>query len=165
VYIHLYTSEIMSNIILQYNGNISKEITISILQIIDNYKEEKRLKKKLYNILVESLQNLDNHSLFKDISFILEKSKDSYTITTKNYINNIEVESLKSKIDYINSLNEEELKSLYKSDLGKGEYSKKGGAGLGLIDIKRKSNSNLIYNFEEVGPEIQIFQLTININL
>ncbi|MFI5150853.1 MAG: DUF6272 family protein, partial [Bacteroidia bacterium] len=54
-----------NNIMLSFKGDITSELLTSILQImeskLDNMQEEPKIKKKVYNVLVECLQNLYHH--------------------------------------------------------------------------------------------------------
>ena len=54
---------------------------------------------------------------------------------------------MKKSIDNINSLNKDDLNALYKKQIREGTLSEKGGAGLGLIDIARKTGRQLDYQF------------------
>ena len=73
------------------------------------------------------------------------------------------MEDVTSKIDYINSLNRDELKAYYKEILNNGELSEKGGGGLGLIDIAKKSRNKLQYSFREIDEDYSFFTLTVKI--
>ena len=54
-----------NNILLSFKGDITSALLTSILQIMenkmDNMNEEPKTKKKVYNVLVECLQNLYHH--------------------------------------------------------------------------------------------------------
>jgi hypothetical protein len=43
------------------------------------------------------------------------------------------------------------------------KISEKGGAGLGLIDIAKKTGSKLSYQFKELNDEVSFFILTSTI--
>jgi hypothetical protein len=66
------------------------------------------------------------------------KNENEYKITTGNVIESDHINELNESLSKINTLNKVELDKLYKTQLKEGELSKKGGAGLGFIDIKRK---------------------------
>ena len=146
--------------ILEWRGPISKAVTLSILQLVENTSINSKCKKKLYNVLLENLQNLDNHSSEGDVVVKIQKVQNSYIIVTENYIESAKAIELGTKIDHINSLNESELREFNRQILNNGEFSTKGGAGLGLIDIRRKSQNKLKYQFREDNTK---FQLTITI--
>jgi hypothetical protein len=95
---------------------------------------------------------------------MIGKSEDGYKIITGNYILNENVSGLKKRIDEINALTKEELKEYYKQVLTNGEMSLKGGGGLGIIDIARKSGEKLEYEFLPITDNISFFILNIKIN-
>jgi hypothetical protein len=70
---------------------------------------------------------------------------------------------LQSRIEDINSLSPEGLKERYKQVLNNGNISNKGGAGLGIIDIARKSGSKLEYKFNHHNDSLSFFSLTVRI--
>ena len=62
---NIYNKMDKNNILLSFKGDITSELLTSILQImeskLDNLQEEPKIKKKVYNVLVECLQNLYHH--------------------------------------------------------------------------------------------------------
>jgi hypothetical protein len=172
--LHKVLSE--KNIILVYEGEFTQEITKSVLSMaeknMETMNEEMGIKKKVFNVMVECLQNICKHSEeFGDIReefntaiFAIGKQANSYSITSGNVIFNKNIDSLKIKLDKINSLDKDGLKELYKSTLSSSELSDKGGAGLGFIDMARKSGQKLIYNFEKINDEISFFSLQSTIS-
>lgn len=168
-----------NNILLSFKGNISSELLTSILQIIEskmeNLQEEPKVKKKVYNVLVECLQNLYHHldddinetdssDIPKSAIFMIGKVNNQYSIVTGNYIHNKNVDFLKKRLDEINLMSKEELKDFYKTILNNGEMSDKGGGGLGMIDIARKSGQKLNYNFVPVDGKSHFFSLNVKIS-
>jgi Na+/phosphate symporter len=59
---NIYDNMDRNNILLSFKGDITSELLTSILQIMenkmDNMQEDSKTKKKVYNVLVECLQNL-----------------------------------------------------------------------------------------------------------
>jgi hypothetical protein len=172
----IYDKMERNNILLSFKGDITSELLTSILQIMenkmDNMQEEPKMKRKVYNVLVECLQNLYHH--MDDVSemdtdknrsaiFMIGKISNVYTIFTGNYIANENIHGLKSRLDEVNSLTKEELKEHYKKVLNNGEMSMKGGGGLGMIDIARKTGEKLDYNFLEIDNKVSFFTLNIKV--
>jgi hypothetical protein len=56
------------------------------------------------------------------------------------------------------------LKILYKIILNNEEFSQKGGGGLGLIDIARKTGNKLIADFYKCNTDYFFFSLEIVIS-
>ncbi len=165
------------NIMLSFKGEVTSDLLTSILQIMESkmevLDESPKIKKKVYNILVECLQNLYHHideddtltaANEKSALFMIRKSDEGdYSIMTGNYIANENVNHLKGKLDKINSMDKEELKDYYKEVLNNGEMSAKGGGGLGMIDIARKSGRKLDYSFVNIDTKFSFFSLIVNI--
>jgi len=62
---NIYEKMEKNNILLSFKGDITSDLLTSILQIMENkmdyMQEEPKMKKKVYNVLVECLQNLYHH--------------------------------------------------------------------------------------------------------
>src|ERR1700749_2922461 len=166
-----------NNILLSFKGDITSDLLTSILQIMEskmeNLQEEPKMKKKVYNVLVECLQNLYHH--LDEISeadvdrgrsaiFMIGKLDGKYSIITGNYILNENINGLRNRLDEVNSLSKDELKEYYKKVLNNGEMSMKGGGGLGMIDIARKTGEKLEYNFLEIDNKVSFFTLNIKVS-
>ncbi|MFB6307051.1 MAG: SiaB family protein kinase [Flavobacteriales bacterium] len=167
-----------NKIMLSFKGEVTSELLTSILQImerkLDDVEEQKKMRKKVFNILVECLQNLYHHidSLDEEkvkekdprsAIFMIAKDENTYKIITGNFIQNENVDELKERLEKINSMDKEELKNYYKTVLHDGELSDKGGGGLGMIDIARKSGEKLEYDFMPLNDKNSFFSLNINI--
>ena len=166
-----------NNIMLSFKGDITSDLLTSILQImeakLDNFQEEPKVKKKVYNVLVECLQNLYHHmdeialgqeEKIRSAIFMIGKIDGQYNIITGNYIKNENIQGLKKLLEDINILTKEELKEYYKEVLNNGEMSLKGGGGLGMIDIARKTGGKLNFDFTPVDVKYSFFSLNINIS-
>jgi hypothetical protein len=70
---------------------------------------------------------------------------------------------ISDRINQINSLSKEELKALYKLILNNEEFSEKGGGGLGMIDMARKTGTKMEYEFLPVNEKLLFYVLKINI--
>ncbi|MCX8081200.1 MAG: SiaB family protein kinase [Bacteroidia bacterium] len=176
----IYSRMEKNNILLSFKGDITSDLLTSILQIMeskmDSMNEEPKLKKKVYNVLVECLQNLYHHMEEYDNEFdqnnrsaifMIGKKKEEigYEIYTGNYILNENIKSVKERLDKVNSLSKDQLKEYYLSVLNNGEISEKGGGGLGMIEIARKSGEKINYNFLQINNKISFFTLQINVTL
>ena len=167
-----------NEIMLSFKGNVTSDLLNSILFImeakLDNMDEQPKVKRKVYNVLVECLQNLYHHrdeakainiegEQGKEAVFMIGKTNDQFSIMTGNYLLSEKVDNLKGKLDNINSLSKEDLRDLYRDILNNNSYSDKGGGGLGIIDMARKSGGKLNYHFIKVNNEYSFFSLFIKI--
>ncbi len=164
------------DIILFYKGNVDSDVINHILDTVEDkmvsISEQPKLRKKVYNVLVESLQNLYHHvdrvpDEFEDQTsekfglLVVKKVNGGYKITTGNFINTANIEKLEEKIKRINRSSHEEIKELYKFILNHQRISAKGGGGLGLVDIVRKTGNKLVYEFKKYNEKYSFFYLNI----
>ncbi len=162
-------------IILYYKGNVDSDIINHALDTVEDkmveVNEHSRLRKKVYNVLVESLQNLYHHvdrvpEGFEDQSeryglLLVKKLDEGYKIITGNFVHAANIEKLEEKIKRINRSSHEEIKELYKFILNHQRISEKGGGGLGLVDIARKTGHRLEYKFDQYNDNYSFFYLDI----
>ena len=129
--------------------------------------EESRIKKKVFLVLIELLQNVSKHALLlngiRDGIFIIGKKDHFYQITAGNLVENSSVNSLETRIKNMNALDSHALATLYKTALLEGGVSDTGGAGAGLIDIARGSSGKMDYSFIPYNDRLTFYLLTVNI--
>ncbi len=167
------------DVLIAYKGSVSSELISNVLEVVearmDDYSEASKTRKKVYNVLVESLQNLYHHidisspALQKDFDekfgiLVVSRIDSKYKISTGNFIETKNVDQLKSRLDKINSMNPEELKDMYKFILNHQRLSEKGGGGLGLVDIARKTGNPLDYSFHKYDGQYSFFNLDVYID-
>jgi hypothetical protein len=167
----LHRTMLKQNLILVYEGEFTQEITKSVLAMaernMDAFGEESGIKRKVFNVMVECLQNICKHAEGFDVEmyghnsaiFMIGKHKDEYVITSGNAIANDRVSDMTRKLEQINALDKDGLKELYKEVIKNGSLSDKGGAGLGFIDMARKSGQKLSYDFEPINDHLSFFSL------
>lgn len=158
-----------NNILLSFKGDITSELVTSILQImeakLDSMNEEKNLKKKVFYVLVECLQNLHHHSEEEGSNsamFAICKKENKYVIITGNVITKENVAGLDARLKELNTLTPKQLKDRQMSVLENGTLSKKGGGGLGMIEIARKTGK-LIYEFMPIDDKQSFFSMTVTL--
>lgn len=162
--------------ILSFKGRVTSDVINKVLENVEKKlveaDEDGKIRKKVYNVLVESLQNLFHHvediphetigvNESKFCIIAVNRKNDGYIVTTGNFITSARIKPLKDKIDKINSLSQDELKDMYKFILNHQKLTAKGGGGLGLVDIARKTGHKLEYNFYNVNNEYYFFSLDI----
>jgi len=163
------------NIILTFKGAFSQEILVEIGDLLKKKFEVSKQIKKIFAVFVELSQNimhysaevetiaLDNKKLGVGIIIFTEDQKYFY-ITSGNLIKKNVGDRIKPKIDKVNTMNDEELKNYYSEQrrLPQEEGSK--GAGLGFIDIARKSSGKIEYNIKELNDEHSFLILSVKFN-
>ncbi len=160
----LYDSFRSADLSYVYHGLFTQKITDLIILLaeinMNRSGESAKIKKRVFSIMVESLQNITRHQDTTDEYhgfFAIEQKDGNYFVTTVNLIYNKNISHVESLLKKIKSLTPEELKIYYKSVLLENEISEKGGAGLGLIEIARKSNNKVSYHFHRINDEYSYF--------
>jgi hypothetical protein len=164
-------------ITLVYEGEITHQITKAFTSLTESNmakeSEANSVQKKVFHVMVECLQNISKHAdsfgsddfLFAGRGiFMVSKGKDDYHVTTGNVIENDKIVELTEMLDHINSLDREGLKELYKNQMKEGRLSEKGGAGLGFIDIARKTGNKLEFHFLPIDESSSFFLLTSSVS-
>ena len=161
--------------VLYYKGNVDSDTITKALDLVERKlfatREAPRLRKKVYNVLVESLQNLYHHSdrvpkgyhAAKPDRFglvVMEKLGRGYRITTCNFVDAVRVKELEEKLTRINRSTPEEIKEQYKDILNHQEITAKGLGGLGLLDIARKTGHRIDFRFKKYDNLNTAFRLS-----
>ncbi len=151
-----------------YRGTFTQSITDNILALTESnladQQENSQIKKRVFFIMVECLQNVTRHQEAANSSqlsepglFAIQRKGQRYFITTGNIIQNSSIEMVRKMLDKVNSLDKEELKKYHREILESGKLSEKGGAGLGLIEMVRKSGNKLSYEFKKLDENHSYF--------
>jgi hypothetical protein len=161
---------------LVYEGEITHQITKAFTSLTESNmareEESGQVQRKVFHVMVECLQNISKHAedfgtndfLYSGRGiFMVSKGETEYTVTTGNAVDNTKISDMKEMLEMINSMDKEELNDLYKKQIKEGRLSEKGGAGLGFIDIKRKTGKRLEYHFLPIDDDISFFLLTSTI--
>jgi len=165
-------------VLLHHNGAVDKDVVLDTLAQMEDILEaeniDRQKRRKLVNIAIETLQNLQLHSYehandnYAGMThFFLTRTEGRINIIIGNLVSNDETVVLEDKLKKINSLTDEEVKFLYgvimKQTVVK--FSTKGGAGLGLIDMKKKSGNPLNFTFQRVDDKVSFFSLRIEVDV
>ena len=165
-------------VIFSHYGALDAEMIDMIVQLSDKKLAKSRtplkIKKKVINILIECLQNsynyinnyLDNsrHDLLTSSPFlIIALNGDGILIYTGNYVTSEVANSLKKRIKELEKMDADKLQNYYIEVLNKEELPTSGGAGLGLVDILRRSKNNVTFELSKMNEDYMLFSLLIKI--
>lgn len=128
-------------------------------------------RKRIFHIMIECLQNITKHSDDYDERekqvgnglFVVGKDREAFYVITGNLVSTNHMQSLEERIVNLNRASGFELKQMFLQQMVEGEISSKGGAGLGLIDIKRKSGKPLYYHFVPFSGNQYFFILAVTV--
>jgi hypothetical protein len=171
---NIYDEMIENGFSLVYLGEFSHEITKMFTSMaetdMEKQSEERSVQRKVYHVMVETLQNMNKHSdeiragKIGSGLFIIGKKADTYYVITSNMVAKKHKDALENSLTTVNNASKDELKEMYKKQIKEGTLSSKGGAGLGLIDIARKTGETLDYQFLPMDDDNHFFILKVEIN-
>jgi hypothetical protein len=151
-----------------YRGIVTNENSIPLLMLLEKEMENSEFgfigRKRLFMFVLESLQNVSRHSDRENMAgmslVVYSKVEGGYTVTTGNVISSSNIENLKRRLDEINNLETSEIRNVYRQMLSNSEFSTKGGAGLGLIEMAKKTGNKLDYDFVPLDDKNSYFILS-----
>lgn len=153
--------------LFSYVGAINPQSIPFILVQIEDYLSRfyaiEGTKRKIMEVGLELLQNIYHHSTNHDSIlpyFTIKKEKKQFQISGSNFIGKKDIQPLKNRIDYLNSLDKEALNTQYISVLKNGSLLGE-NAGLGLITIRRKSNNAILYKFALQDNNYYLFTVIV----
>lgn len=162
------------DVIFNFKGEINNQVLRSILKTMDEKMaelgEDRFRRRKVNSVLIECLQNLIFHGERLDMNHaepalvVKRDEQGNYRIETSNLVRQAKVHTLQHYIDRINDMDSDQLRDYYQEVLTNGKFNPQGGAGLGIINIARKtSDSKISYSFEPRSEQYQLFSMYMNV--
>lgn len=170
-----------SHVMLTFKGAMSQDTLVEIGDIlrlpdtdIDGAHYTSTIK-KLFAIMVEMAQNILFYSAErrylpsqdKEVGIgmlVLMQSDSNYIVACGNRMSNRHVESIEQKCRYINQLDATQLRKYYTEQRRQSRPVDSSGAGLGLIDIARRSGNALQYSFHRIDDSESFFTLSVKLD-
>ncbi|NJO89486.1 MAG: hypothetical protein HC831_11460 [Chloroflexia bacterium] len=163
----LHNILIKENVVLFFKGVFNQATLLNLLTVVENQFKESTISIKIFNLMIEMIQNVSKHADsylaeggWKTGIFLITESNEEYVLISGNYVLNTKVKTLGETISRINEMNFSELMIEYNKILNDYSTNRK-NQGLGLLDIKRKSKSNLTCNFYPVDEQITFLTMQV----
>ena len=173
----VHENMVKNDIMLIYEGEVNQDITKTFTSLTQKNLEESEanlpIKKRVYHIMVECLQNIGKHS-DNPVSglpeqpgngiFMVSKSIEGYYVVTGNPVANKRIAEITEMIETVNNMDKDEIKAYYKKMMLESRISEKGGAGLGFIDIVKKTGNKIEFHFRKINDVTSFFVMKTYIN-
>lgn len=136
----------MENLI-QYEGQLSSEVRIQLLDLLKvvslaNLGKRNDLK-KLCGIALELLDNAQRYCSSGGVAFEWRIEGDLLVVSIRNNAAREDAERLLKTVGGINNMTPDEVATAFREQLTNEEFGAKGGAGLGMLQIAKKTGSRL----------------------
>ncbi|MGC8602627.1 MAG: SiaB family protein kinase [Desulfomonilaceae bacterium] len=171
----LYLELKQNSIIFCFCGPISQEVIEGVggtlRQKMKLEEVDLNTTQKVFAVFVEQMQNIVNYSADRLIPedrqegeirigvLIVGQENTGFYVLCGNKIRKEETQNLRKQLDMINRMNKDELKQLYLERRKMAPMADKKGAGLGLIDIARKSTRPIEFDFSPVDGDFVFFSV------
>lgn len=160
-------------IMLCFNGPISRSLIEEIGNALRNYMSEEQAHPSsamdVFAVYIEMTQNIRHYTREKNWSdqqagatvVVSRDEQGRYVVSAGNLIETADGQLLLAAVAELAKKNKAELKALYKEQLRRPrDEHVTSGAGLGLIDIARKSSEPLIASLQPVSDELSFISLS-----
>ncbi len=163
-------------IIFSFSGPMSHDIIEGIggairTKIGEGSDGDKRAALKVFSIFVEQVENVINYSVEKDPSnsamsfgIVVVGRKDGlFFVSGGNRIERTRQNKLGEYLAKLAAMDKNELKIYYKERRRAARDGDSKGAGIGFIEMARKSCKPLEFNFQKIDGEYSFFTIKISI--
>ncbi len=163
-----------------YRGSFNNSILSMATELIKNNMDEEhsKLKNKLSFLMIESFQNIAKYADTKTEEneasnlpaesenefFMTRNVGNSFYIVSANLIDNNKVDMVREKLETVNRSDKKELNTLFKTILTNKQLNDQGGAGLGFIEMVRKTKGPLPFDFVKINDEKSMFFMQIKLS-
>ena len=151
------------------------DITDKLISLSDenirSQNELERIRKRVSVAISECFQNLIRHKdapqgidneFYRPSMFMIRNLDRNYYIGSANLLKEEKAKQLKQQLGSLSKLSQPELRLLYLKLLPSADFSDKGGAGLGLIEMARKSKQKFEFDFLALNHYFSLFFMQLS---
>jgi len=151
-------------VFLAYDGFLTQALIVAMTEALEKESESGELSMttstNILTIFIELCQNMMNYSKSQASlqsrndgkGMILvghDKEIDKYYVLSRNLVNEKDKVAIEAKLSKVTSMAKEDLRQYYREMRKSGNNKHDKGAGIGFIEIARKSEK-MVYSFEKV---------------
>lgn len=164
-----------AGIMICFNGPFSHSIIEEVGVAVRNYlsadNPSKAVVMDVFAVYIELAQNVKNYFTARSLPvevanssvIVIAKQDGQYTITSGNNVRKTDLPELCRSIDRINSRDAAQLKKLYREQLRKPVEPAALGAGLGLLEVARRSSGKITYVVSDIDDTFAFLSLTATV--
>lgn len=142
-------------------------------EILENLSVDRFTLKRIIFCSLEMMENVFHHSgqasynteqINHQSEFKIEKTLEIFRLCTGNIVHNSEIGKLRDRLQEVKDMSVPEIRKLYVNQLKNGSFSKKGGAGLGIMEVAKISKNPIDFSIEELDGDFSYLRLYAFIN-
>lgn len=179
--LNLYTLKEKFNqdgILICFSGPFSHSIIEELGHAVKKYLESEQASRTsmmdVFSTFIELTQNVRNYAARKEAEgntdrdfnsgiVIIGRNKESYVVSSGNFMEIEDLKIIADKLETLRVMSPEELKNAWKTRIRQETPPDATGAGLGLIDMSRKSTKPLEYSIDSLDERYAFFSIKATI--
>jgi len=170
---------VKDGVIFSFSGTMSQSILIGIAETLENRMEMLDVKastvQSIFSVFIEQMQNIikysadkyiENSDIFGSLGIVVvgfDKLKQKYYVSSGNLVENGNVDKITKKIEDLKNRDKKSLREYYKELRKSGINKHDKGAGLGFIEMAKKSSEPIDYVFQQIDDTHSFFTIRITI--
>lgn len=147
-----------------YKGSVDSKTVDTILfdikELLHSEIKDKQLLRKGFRVCVECIENINRHEDGSSgtNSFSFGKKGGKLVLVTTNRVTSDAKMKLEKALINLSNTDKDEIKRLRLEQLKFGEFSDKGGASIGMMDVFINAYS-VSFSFEDIGKGVYDYHL------
>ncbi|RFM24909.1 MAG: hypothetical protein D0433_03120 [Candidatus Thermochlorobacter aerophilum] len=163
-----------ARVLMTFKGAFSQELLVQIGELVKLQQGNNSKVQKMFAVFVEMAQNILHYSAEKEICsdgkevgvgmIIIRENEKSFAITSANAIEKEKAEEIERYCSQLIAMTPEELKAFHQKKRLEEPPKGSKGAGLGLIEMIRKSDEKAEFLITQLDERRSFFILNIIIH-
>ncbi len=163
-----------ARVLMTFKGAFSQELLVQIGELVKLQQGNNSKVQKMFAVFVEMAQNILYYSAEKEIRsdgkevgvgmIVIRENEKSFVITSGNAIEKEKAEEIGKYCSQLIAMTPEELKALHQKKRLEEPPKGSKGAGLGLIEMIRKSDEKAEFLITQIDEQRSFFILNIIIH-
>ncbi|WP_317898000.1 DUF6272 family protein [Aurantibacillus circumpalustris] len=155
---NIYDRMVSQQFVMSIMGSFNQSLLLSLLNITDkklsSLEIDGSIKKKIFHFMIECAQNLSrieqSNDLAGDNIFLIGKNNDQYTVHLGTSMKSSETSKIQELLNIVNSLETEEVKTKFYSELVTKELVNQNPLLMSLLDISKKTKEKINYELIQI---------------
>jgi hypothetical protein len=142
-------------------------------EILENLEVDRFTLKRIIFCSLEMMENVFHHSGQASYNteqdnhqseFKIDKSETYFRLCSGNIVHSTEISKVRNRLQEVKDMSVPEIRKLYINQLKNGSFSKKGGAGLGIMEVAKISKNPIDFSIDELDGDYSYLRLYAFIN-
>lgn len=163
-----------ARVLMTFKGAFSQELLVQIGELVKLQQGNNSKVQKMFSVFVEMAQNILYYSAEKEVRsdgkevgvgmIVIRENEKSFVITSGNAIDREKAAEIHAYCSQLVAMSPEELKVLHQKKRLEEPPKGSKGAGLGLIEMMRKSDEKAEFLITQIDDRLSFFILNIIIH-